>query len=94
MPPKEYTIATTVLSVRVSDDERAILESASAQARTNLSDFVRRKALEAAEIDVMERRIVIIPAEDWEAFEASVNRPAEHLSAIAELARRDPTWQK
>jgi len=94
MPPKEYTMATTVLSVRVSDDERAILESASAQARTNLSDFVRRKALEAAEIDVMERRIVIIPAQDWEAFEAWVNRPAEHLSAIAELARRDPTWQK
>jgi len=61
MPPKEYTIATTVLSVRVSDDERAIL--ASAQARANLSDVVRRKALEAAEIDVMERRIVIIPAE-------------------------------
>ena len=87
-------MATTVLSVRVSDDERAILESASAQARTNLSDFVRRKALEAAEIDVMERRIVIIPAEDWEAFEAWVNRPPEHLSAIAELARRDPTWQK
>jgi len=55
---------------------------------------VRRKALEAAEIDVMERRIVVIPAEDWEAFEAWVNRPAEHLSAIAELARRHPTWQK
>ena len=87
-------MATSVLSVRVNDDERAILESASAQARTNLSDFVRRKALEAAEIDVMERRIVTIPAEDWEAFEAWVNLPAEHLPAIAELARRHPTWEK
>ena len=30
----------------------------------------RRKALEAAELNVLERRIVIIPAKDWERFEA------------------------
>ena len=87
-------MSTTVLSVRVSQEERAILEAASEQAHTSLSDFVRRKALEAAEIDVLERRIVTIPAEDWEAFEAWVERPPQHLPAIAELARRSPTWQK
>ena len=43
---------SSVLSVRLSDEERALLEAASTQARTNVSDFVRRKALEAAEIDI------------------------------------------
>ncbi len=85
---------TSVLSVRVNPDERALLEAASEQARTSLSDFVRRKALEAAEIDVLERSVVTIPAKDWEAFEAWVARPAEPIPALKMLARKIPTWQR
>lgn len=84
----------SVLSVRVNEEERALLEAASEQARTSLSDFVRRKALDAAEIDFLERRIVIIPAKDWEAFEGWVNRPAQDIEALRELAGSAPTWRK
>lgn len=87
-------MTTSVLSVRVNEEERALLEAASAQARTSLSDFVRRKALEAAEIEVLERRIVAIPAKDWEAFEAWANRPPEKIAALERLARTDPEWRK
>src|SRR5262252_6176064 len=86
------TMSSTVLSVRVSDEERALLEAASVQARTNISDFVRRKALEAAEIDVLERRTVTIPAKDWARFEAWAAKPARVLPALKELARKPPTW--
>jgi len=85
--------ATSVLSVRVSADERAILEAAAEQSRTSLSEFVRRKALESAETEVLNRVIVTIPAKDWEAFEAWVTRPAETIPALVELARRTPTWE-
>ena len=87
-------MSTSVLSVRLSDQERALLEAASAQARTNISDFVRRKAIEAAEIDLLERRGVVIPAKDWKRFEAWAARPARGLPSIKELARRSPTWGK
>ena len=83
-----------VLSVRVSEDERAILEAASEQARTSLSDFVRRKALEAAEADMLDRRIVTIPAKDWEAFESWARRPPKKIPALEKLARKEPTWRK
>ena len=53
------------LSVRVSARERELLEAAAEQARTNLSDFVRRKAVEAAEIDRPLGATVTIPAENW-----------------------------
>lgn len=85
---------TSVLSVRVSAEERALLEEASSQARTSLSDFVRRKAIEAAEVEVLERSIVTIPAKDWEAFEAWVGRPSKIVPALKKLARRTPTWQR
>ena len=81
-------MATSVLSVRVSDDERSLLEAASEQAHTNLSDFIRRKALEAAEIEFLEHRIVTIPAADWEAFEAWAHRPARSPAGLKKLLRK------
>lgn len=86
-------MTSSVLSVRVNEEERSLLEAASEQARTNLSDFVRRKALEAAEIDVLERRVVTIPAQDWEAFEEWAHRPAQKIEALEALARKQPKWK-
>lgn len=80
--------ATTVLSVRVNAEERAVLEAAAAQARTSLSDFVRRTAVDAAEADVLTRTVVTIPAKDWEAFEAWAARPPEVIPGLVDLARR------
>jgi uncharacterized protein (DUF1778 family) len=86
--------STSVLSVRVNPGERALLEAAAEHAHTTLSDFVRRKALEAAEVDVLTRSMVTIDAKDWEAFEAWVTRPAEDVPALAALARVTPTWEQ
>jgi uncharacterized protein (DUF1778 family) len=85
---------SSVLSVRLNDEERALLEAASSQARTNVSDFVRRKALEAAELEVLERRIVTIPAKDWERFEAWAAQPAREIAGLKELFGKTPTWRK
>ena len=85
---------TSVLSVRVSPDERAILEAAAEQAHTTLSEFVRRKALESAEAEVLNRTVVTIPAKDWDAFEAWLQRPAQAIPALAELAGRKPSWER
>jgi len=85
---------SSVLSVRVNTSERDLLEAAAEQAHTSLSDFIRRKALEAAEMDIMERRLVTIPAQDWERFEAWVDAPAKEISALRELANTHTTWQK
>lgn len=84
---------TSVLSVRVNSAERAVLEAAAEQCHTSLSEFVRRKALESAETEVLNRTVVSIPAKDWAAFEAWVRRPAKKLPALVELARRKPSWE-
>lgn len=94
-PERTRKIAMTeVLSVRVSEEERALLQAASELARTSLSDFVRRKALDAAELDMTERRIVTIPAKDWKKFEAWANEPAAEIRELRELARKAATWQE
>lgn len=90
----EQAHTTSVLSVRVTPDERAILEAAAEQSRTTLSDFMRRKSVEAAEIEVLNRSVVTIPAKDWEAFEVWINRDAEPIPALAKLASRVPSWER
>ena len=81
------------VSVRVSPSERDLLEAAAAQARTNLSDFMRRKALEAAELALLDHRIVTIPPADWERFEAWALAPAKPVPALRDLAAAWPAWQ-
>jgi uncharacterized protein (DUF1778 family) len=85
--------STRVLSVRVSPNERELLSMAADHERSNLSDFIRRKAVEAAEMDLIERRLVTIPAADWEKFEAWVDQPAKDIPALRDLAERRPAWQ-
>ena len=82
-----------ILSVRVSGDERALLEEAAGNARSSLSDFIRRKAIEAAEADLLNRGSVTIPAEDWEKFEAWVDAPPKDIPALRKLSATRPTWQ-
>jgi len=88
------TAAAAVLSVRVSASERALLEAAAEQASTSLSDFVRRRALEAAETDLLNRRIVTIAAKEWARFEAWANAPAREVPALRKLSKIRPVWQK
>ena len=59
-----------------------------------LSDFTHRKSLEAAELEMLNRSTVAIPANDWEAFEAWIGRPAEVIPALTELGRRASSWER
>jgi len=81
------------VSVRFSAEERSLLEAAAEGTRTNLSDFIRRKAIEAAELQLMERRIVTIPAKDWDKFMEWVTRPAEDLPKLRAQLARKPVWE-
>lgn len=77
-------MTTSILSVRVSETERNLLETAAKYAHTGLSDFVRRKALESAEIEMMGRVVVEISAKHWQDFgmaqyaTTSDTRPTTH----------------
>lgn len=82
-----------IVSVRMSQSERDLLETAAEQTRTSLSDFVRRKAIEAAELEILDYRVVTIPAKDWEKFEAWVGIAAKEVPALRKLAGSRPVWR-
>ncbi len=81
------------VSVRMSPKERELLEAAAEQSRTNLSDFIRRKAVEAAELELIHQNRVTIPAIDWEKFEAWLDSPPKDVPALRDLAKTRPAWR-
>lgn len=45
-------------------------------------------------MDMLERPVVIVPAADWQAFQAWADRPAERIAALEDLARTDTAWRE
>lgn len=81
------------ISVRFGDRDLRIIEAGAENARTNLSDYIRRKCIEGAEIDLLQRSIVTIPAANWDKFEAWANKPAKRVKGLRELAKTRLAWR-
>jgi uncharacterized protein (DUF1778 family) len=86
--------SASILSVRVTPNERTLLTAAAECAQTSLSDFIRRKALAAAELALLERAIVTIPAGKWAQFEAWAQAPAKEIPALRKLSAARLAWQR
>ena len=46
-----------------------------------------------AGIDILERRVVAIPAEHWDTFKAWPLKPATKIAALELLVRTPPKWK-
>jgi uncharacterized protein (DUF1778 family) len=75
------------VSVRLTLEERTLIASAAEQAQTNVSDFMRRHVVAAAEMELSERKVITIPAADWEKFEAWSDEPARDVPALRKLVQ-------
>jgi len=86
-------VTSKVLSVRVSPQERDLLQIAANHEHSSVSDFVRHNALEAATQVLMERRIIQIPAEAWDEIDAYLAAPAKLKPELQSLAQQKTAWQ-
>ena len=84
----------TNVSVRMSQDERQFLESAASSARVSLSEYIRSRSVRSAERDILERREVVIPANQWDHLESWLNAPAQPIKEVQELFERTPVWER
>ena len=73
---------------------QCLMKAAADAGATESERSALRKMLETAELEMMDRRIVTIPADAWDAFEAWAARPAQAIPALQELAGTVPTWRR
>ncbi len=76
---------TEKLDVRVSRSAKAKLQAAAQASHRSMSDFVMESALSKAEETLAERRIFVLNAENWAAFQAALDAPARPLPRLKAL---------
>lgn len=71
------------LEMRLSSDDRALIEDAASRTHENVSDFTRSAAVQRAEHVLARSNVTLMPAEQFDELLASLDEPDE----APELAR-------
>jgi len=79
------------LNIRVTAAEKALVERAARASRTSASRFVVEAAVKSAADVLADQTRFALPAEQWAAFTAMLDRPAHVVPALGDAAsRRSP----
>lgn len=81
----DVTSETERLYLRVSAEQKALLEAASEAAGTKMSVFVLRAATEAAAEVLADRRAFALDGSAWCAFDDALAGPGREISGLREL---------
>lgn len=79
------------LNLRITAEEKRLLQQAALATHVSTSQFVLQAALRSAEETLVGRTGYVIPTEAWERLVALLDRPARTIPSLAEAARRSPS---
>jgi uncharacterized protein (DUF1778 family) len=74
------------VNIRVTEDEKAVVEQAASLSHMPLSQFMLQATLRAAEELLADQTRFIVPAHKWDEFVARLDRPARVLPGLGEAA--------
>lgn len=81
----ELTTKSGRLDLRVSAEQKRLIEEAAAVSATTVSEFVLASASSAAQAVLADRTAFSLSRERWAAFAAAIERPPRDLPRLAEL---------
>lgn len=82
------------LSMRLPEADVAIIDRAAELRGRSRTEFVRDAAVRAAEDVLMENRLILMNADDFDAFLAMLSSPAKPVPALVELMRTPAPWEQ
>ncbi len=76
---------TERLNVRLTPAQDEVLRRAAEAQGESMSEYVLRHAIEAAEMDLADRRVFVVDDDAWNELQALLSRPAVHKPLLAKL---------
>jgi uncharacterized protein (DUF1778 family) len=76
---------TERLSLRLTPEQDAVLRRAADARGESTNDFVVRHAVEAAEMELADRRVFVVDDSAWVAFQEMLSQPAALPPAMVKL---------
>ena len=85
---------TEKLDLRLSPQAKRTITAAARAANRSVSEFVLDSALARAEETLVDRRVITLSGEAWDAFVAELDAPPRNLPGLARLMRRKAPWDR
>jgi uncharacterized protein (DUF1778 family) len=82
------------LSMRLPDDDLAIIDRAAGLRGRSRTEFIRDAAVRAAEGALLESALIRMDSEAFDRFEQAISAAAEPVPELVELLRRPAPWAK
>lgn len=82
----------TPISMRFPEGDVAIIDRAARMRGRSRTDFVREAAVRAAEEVILEQSTIRMSPEDFAAFKAAIEAPAQAVPRMVQLLREKPPW--
>jgi uncharacterized protein (DUF1778 family) len=87
------TARTEKLDLRLTPEAKQRLFAAAEVSQRSVSEFVLQSALERAEETLADRRVFLLDAEQWSAFQAALDAPPKVIPELKRLLERKAPWE-
>lgn len=77
--------ASTRLSIRASEPQKALLNQAARMRHMNTSQFVLQASLDAAQSVLTDQTLFTLTPEQWDEFQRRLDEPARVIPALQQL---------
>jgi uncharacterized protein (DUF1778 family) len=84
---------TAKLDLRLTPEDKRMLQTAAATSRRSVSDFVLESALARAEETLADRTRFALNAEQWKAFLAALDAPPRELPRLKRLFQEPSVFE-
>ena len=82
------------INVRVSREQKSLIDRAAQALGRNRSDFMLETACREAEIVLLERRYFALPEEEFKRFNAMLDKPPASNPRLTRLLKTKAPWDK
>jgi uncharacterized protein (DUF1778 family) len=87
------TVRTEKLDLRLTPEAKQRLFAAAEVSQRSVSEFVLQSALERADETLADRRVFLLDAEQWSAFQAALDAPPKVIPELKRLLEQKAPWE-
>jgi len=84
---------TEKLDLRLTSEAKRRLFAAAEVSQRSVSEFVLQSALERADETLADRRVFLLDAKQWAAFQAALDAPPKIIPELKRLLERKAPWE-
>jgi len=84
---------TAALSLRISDKDRKLIDKAAEALNKSRTEFMLDSARAAATDALLDRRLFVLGAREFKAFEAALAKAPTTASVLKKLGKRASPWK-